>query len=114
MEKNKKSKKDKCLKPFQGDCIIYKDKRGGWRSKLVASNGRVIQVSSEAYRNFKDLLEMVIRIYGGNPFIGVVVPKRFWINEIYRKYSSKIRGYYFSYGEGCPYYGEEWMKRNKI
>jgi uncharacterized protein YegP (UPF0339 family) len=33
---------------------IYKDKRGEWRWRAVASNGRILAVSSESYKNRPD------------------------------------------------------------
>lgn len=35
---------------------VYKDKRGEFRWRVVAENGRIVGVSSEGYKNRRDCL----------------------------------------------------------
>lgn len=35
---------------------FYKDKRGEWRWRVVAGNGRILAVSSESYKNKLDCI----------------------------------------------------------
>ena len=33
---------------------VYRDKKGEWRWRFIAKNGRIIAVSSEGYKNMSD------------------------------------------------------------
>lgn len=41
---------------------IFKDAKGEWRWRLVASNGRIIAASGEGYKNRGHALDMVSKI----------------------------------------------------
>jgi uncharacterized protein YegP (UPF0339 family) len=50
---------------MSGYYYLYKDNRSEWRWQYVSSNGRVIAVSSEGYKNRLDCLN-AIRIMQGS------------------------------------------------
>ena len=40
----------------------YKDKKGEWRWRLKAANGRILADSGEGYKNLSDCLEDIDRV----------------------------------------------------
>jgi uncharacterized protein YegP (UPF0339 family) len=42
--------------------VYYKDSKGEWRWRLVASNGRIIADSGEGYKNEQDCLDDIDRV----------------------------------------------------
>jgi len=42
--------------------IYYKDKKGEWRWRLVASNGRIIADSGEGYKSEKECKDDIDRV----------------------------------------------------
>ncbi len=45
---------------------IYQDKRGEWRWRLKAANGRILAVSSEGYKNLADCESCVVMVKMGS------------------------------------------------
>lgn len=45
---------------------FYKDKRGEWRWRRIASNGNIIADSGEGYKDLLDCQHMGFRVNGGD------------------------------------------------
>lgn len=41
---------------------VYKDRAGGWRWRIVASNGRIVADSAEAYTRKADAVRASLRV----------------------------------------------------
>lgn len=62
-----------------GKIEIYKSPMDNdWRSRYIASNGRIQQISSEGYCNFRDLFRIVFDIYGYG--VPIYVPEKQYDN----------------------------------
>jgi len=52
--------------------VLYRDKRGEFRWRLVAANGKIVATSSEGYKNKKDCQAMIEAIQKDGPRTSLV------------------------------------------